>query len=203
MGNRHDLALYDSKAPLAPQIQDVDVTVDHGGGRSTRKMADQARSVKLWQILGTGFDHFDVAYWRAKGIPVANTPGQFSGVGLSEIALMYILMLSRGWHEMQVNLRRRVRCEPVGQELEGRRLLMLGFGASGRELAHRAKGFGMRLSAIDVRKIPQKERRQFGLEAVGAPADLDRWLPECDFLSLHLHFNRTHAKSLTGAASDC
>ena len=149
--------MYDSKAPLAPQIQDVDVTVDHGGGRSTRKMADQARSVKLWQILGTGFDHFDVAYWRAKGIPVANTPGQFSGVGLTEIALMYILMLSRGWHEMQVNLRRRVRCEPVGQELEGRRLLMLGFGASGRELAHRAKGFGMRLSAIDgCARFPRK-----------------------------------------------
>ena len=188
VGGRHDLVFYDPKAPLGPQIQGVGAVVDPGSG-GTHEMADQASSVKLWQILSTGFEQFDLGYWKAKGIPVANTPGQVSGAALGETVMMHILMLSRGWREMQANLRRQVRWDPVGQELEGRRLLMLGFGGSGRELARRAKGFGMLLSAIEIRKVPQKERRQFCLEAVGKPADLDRMLPECDFLSLHLHVN--------------
>ena len=185
---RHDIVFYDPKAPLGPQIQGVGAVVDPGSG-GTHEMADQASSVKLWQILSTGFEGFDLDYWKAKGIPVANTPGQFSGPALGETVMMHILMLSRGWHEMQANVRRQARLLPIGQELEGRRLLILGFGGSGRELARRASGFGMLLSAIEIRKVPQKERRQFGLEAVGKPAELDRMLPECDFLSLHLHLN--------------
>jgi lactate dehydrogenase-like 2-hydroxyacid dehydrogenase len=40
--------------------------------------------VKLWQVLGTGSEKLDLAYWRQKKIPVANIPGQFSSVALAE-----------------------------------------------------------------------------------------------------------------------
>ena len=36
-------------------------------------------------------------------------------------------------------------------------------------------------------------RHEYGLEAAGTPDDLDRMLPQCDFLSLHLHSERKHA----------
>src|SRR5215471_436314 len=78
-----DLTLYDQRLSLSRQFEGIDVVLDHGGSMGTRSMADVATSVKLWQILGTGIDHFDLEYWKKKGIPVANCPGEFSGVPLA------------------------------------------------------------------------------------------------------------------------
>ena len=189
VSGRHDLSLYDQNVPLLPQFAGVDVVLDHGGSMGTRAMADVAGSVKLWQILGTGIDHFDLEYWHRKGIPVANCPGEFSGVSLAECALMFMVMLSRHWYQTQENLRRGTLYVPVGNELENRRLGLVGFGASAQELAHRAKAFGMRISAIDIRDISLDEQQKFGIEFAGKSADLDRVLAQSDFLSLHLHLN--------------
>ena len=189
VSDRHDLFLYDQNAPLLLQFEGVDVVLDHGGSMGTHAMADVAGSVKLWQILGTGIDHFDLVYWRRKGIPVANCPGEFSGVPLAECALMFMLMLSRHWHQTQENLRRGVLYIPFSSELESRRLGLIGFGASARELASRARAFGMRISAIDIRDISLEEQREFGIEFAGKSADLDQVLAESDFVSLHLHLN--------------
>jgi phosphoglycerate dehydrogenase-like enzyme len=192
VGERHELKIYDSDQPLLPQFEGIDVVVDFGGSMGTRPMADVAAagSVRLWQILGTGFDHFDLAYWKEKRIPVANCPGVFTGIPLAECAMMFILLLARHWYEAQDNLRQRTMYQPLGHELENQRLGLIGFGASGRELARRAYGFGMRMSAIDVRDVPPKEREQFGLEFAGKPEDLDRVISESDYLSLHLHLNK-------------
>ena len=91
--------------------------IDQGGSLGTRAMADASGSVKLWQILGTGFDKMDVAYWHARNIPVANTPGPFSAVPLAECALMYMIMLSRRWHYAQEHLRQGVFYVDFGREL--------------------------------------------------------------------------------------
>jgi phosphoglycerate dehydrogenase-like enzyme len=190
VSGRHDLSLYDKSLPLLPQFEGVDVVLDHGGSMGTRAMADVAGSVKLWQILATGIDDFDLEYWRNKGIAVANCPGEFSGVALAECALMFMLMLSRLWHQTQENLRGGVLYIPIGSELENRRLGLIGFGASARELAGRAKAFGMKISAIDIRDISPEEQREFGLEFAGKSADLDQVLAGSDFVSLHLHLNQ-------------
>ena len=193
IGARRNFALLDEQAPLPPQFSGVDVVVDQGGAHGTRAMADLGASVKLWQILGTGFEKFDLAYWKQKKIPVANTPGQFSADALGECAMMFILMLARRWHETQTNLRESQFYSPMGRELAGARLLLIGFGASAQALAARALPFGMRISAIDVREVSEAERREFRLEAVAKPQDIDRLLPECDYVSLHLHLNaETH-----------
>jgi phosphoglycerate dehydrogenase-like enzyme len=189
LGGRHNFTMLDEQAPLAPQFAGVDVVVDQGGVHSTREMADVGTHVKLWQILGTGFEKFDVAYWKEKRIPVANTPGQFSADALGECAMMFILMMARRWHETQVNLREGRFYLPMGRELGGARLLLIGFGASAKALARRAVGFGMKITAVDVRDIWEAERREFGLSEVGKPEDIDRFLPQCDYVSLHLHLN--------------
>jgi glyoxylate reductase len=189
IGPRHDFVLFDEQAPLENQIAAVDVVVDQGGAHSTRVMADMAGTVKLWQILGTGFEKFDLVYWRQKKIPVANTPGQFSAAALGECALMFMLMLARRWHETQANLHRGCFYTPMGRELEGARLLLIGFGASAMALAARARPFGLRVSVVDLREVSEAERREFNLADVGKPADIDRLLPESDYVSLHLHLN--------------
>ena len=187
IGDRHELRLLDRAAPLAPQFQGVDVVIDHGGSAGTREMLALATSCKLWQVLGTGLDHFDLEHWRAQRMPVANCPGPFSAVALAECAMMFILMLTRRYPVAVQGLQIGRMYEPLGQELDGLKLALIGFGASGRELARRAGPFGLRLSAIEVRDVGPAERQEFGLDFVGRPADLDAVLAEADIVSLHLH----------------
>ena len=186
----HDLRILDYGRPLAPQFEGVTAVIDQGGSAATREMANLAAGkVGLWQILGTGFDRFDLAYFQSKGIPVANCPGPFSAVALAECAMMLILMLSRRYPESRQNLDRSHMYEPVGREVEGQRLGILGFGASDIELARRALGFGMKIEAIDIREVGADEVEEYQLDFVGKPQDLDAAIPRWDFLSLHLHLN--------------
>jgi D-3-phosphoglycerate dehydrogenase len=189
LADGHDFELLDLTAPLGPQLADADVVVDHGGQCRTREMAEACSSAKLWQILGTGFDHFDVALWKSLGIPVANCPGAFSAVSLAEGAVMLMLMLARRYPVAAERLREGRMYDTMGSELDGLSLGLVGFGASAKALAVRARAFGMRLSAIDVRKVGTDEIAEHGLSWVGRPAELDEMLGSSDVVSLHLHLN--------------
>ncbi len=189
IGDRHDLRIFDHALPLAPQFEQVEVVIDHGGSVGTRAMLHAAGAARLWQVLGTGLDHFDVAYWQAQGMPVANCPGAFSAAALAESALMMTLMLARQYTAAQQVLRAGQLYQPMGRELGGLRLGLVGFGASGRELARRAAPFGLRVSAIDIRAVGAEEAREFQLEFVGGPADLDQLIAEADVLSLHVYLS--------------
>ena len=185
VGARHDLRIYDHAAPLEPQFRGMRAVLDNGGSVGTRPMYDAAVDARLWQILGTGIDHVDVAYMKTRGFAVANCPGQFSSVGLAECAMMFMLMLARRYREAAANFDARVRYKPMGGELEGRVLGIVGLGASGQELARRARAFGMRIRAVDVRPPGEAVLAGIAPEFVGTPADLDRLVRESDFLSLH------------------
>jgi phosphoglycerate dehydrogenase-like enzyme len=189
----HNLAIYDREKPVIEQFAGVEAVLDTGGSVGTREMYDAGEDVLLWQILGTGLDHVDIAYMKTKRFAIANCPGQFSGVGLAECAMMYILMLARRFHETQANFQAGVLYKPTGMELEGKVLGIIGFGASGQELARRARGFGMRIRAVDVRPIDPEILAELQPEFMGTPDDIDRLAQECDFLSLHLHLTaETH-----------
>lgn len=69
----------------------------------------------------------------------------------------------------------------IGFELYGKKLGVAGYGAIGREVAVRAKAFGMEILAYDPYMPADK------IEADGARAvDLDTMLAESDMVSLHL-----------------
>lgn len=69
----------------------------------------------------------------------------------------------------------------IGFELYGKKLGIAGYGAIGREVAVRAKAFGMEILAYDPYMPAEK------IEADGAKAvDLDTMLAESDMVSIHL-----------------
>ncbi|MEM7133985.1 MAG: NAD(P)-dependent oxidoreductase [Chloroflexota bacterium] len=191
--NRHTVRVLDYNQPIAPQFDGIDVVIDHGGSAGTREMVDAATAARLWQILGTGIDHFDLDYWKTTGMPVANCPGTFSAVALAECAMMFILMLTRRYPVARAELDAGRLYEPMGLEMVGLKLGIVGFGASGIELARRAKPFGLEISAIDIREVDKDEQDEFGLAFVGKPDTLDKVVAESDILSVHLHLNaETH-----------
>jgi phosphoglycerate dehydrogenase-like enzyme len=187
VGQNHALSIFDHKLPLEGQFHDVDVVIDHGGSMGTRAMADAAHSVKLWQVSGNGIDHFELEYWRAKGIQVANCPGELTGVPLAELVIMFMLQLSRNWRQSQKNLETGVMYAPFGSELSGRTVGLVGFGATARQVAVRANAFGMCTIAIDVRHVSEAEQAEYQTTWVRTPDHLDELLAQSDFVSLHLH----------------
>lgn len=69
----------------------------------------------------------------------------------------------------------------IGFELYGKKLGIAGYGAIGREVAARAKAFGMDILAYDPYMPAER------IEADGAkPVDLDTMLAESDMVSIHL-----------------
>ena len=120
---------------------------------------------------------------------MANCPGQFSSAALAESAMMFILMLARRYRQSADNFASGVLYQPLGFELANQSLGIIGLGASGQELARRAKAFGMKILVIDVRVIESQILAELQPDFMGSPSDIDQIISEVDFLSLHLHLN--------------
>jgi D-3-phosphoglycerate dehydrogenase / 2-oxoglutarate reductase len=186
IGGKHAVSLYDAARPIAEQMREVWVVVDQGGW-GTHAMVDAAAAagVKLWQVIGTGLDHLDVNYILGKGMPLANTPGIFSGVALAEHAIFLMLCFAKNLRQSESNVRSGVFFYPETEELQGKTLGLVGFGASGRELAKRAWALGMRTLAVDPFEVPRSELDEYHVEFFGGPEKLGKLLAEADYLSLH------------------
>lgn len=182
-----DVTVHDHDQALEPQFEGIEVVVDQGG-HATPAMIDvgAAAGVGLWQVLGTGLDHTEVAHIHSRGIALANTPGQFSAVALAEHALLLILALAKRLPEAEANCRIGRMYHPIGDELGDQTLGIIGLGASGGELARRAGALGMRLRAVDVVAPPAERLRKLGIEQFAALDGLDDLLRESDYVSLHV-----------------
>jgi phosphoglycerate dehydrogenase-like enzyme len=187
VAGRFPVELYDTNRPFAEQLAGVEVVVDQGGW-GTRAMADASAQagVKLWQVIGTGLDHLDIGYFNDRGLPVCYSPGFLSGIGLAEHALMFMLCLVKNWSVTQKNVHSGVWYHPMTEELHGKKLGLVGFGGSARELAVRAWAMGIEISAIDVVDVPASILSEHHVSYFGGTQDLAKLLAESDFLSIHV-----------------
>jgi len=184
MADKHEVTLFDPEGHIPEQFGSAQVIVDQGGWAS-HEMVDSAKAVKLWQVIGTGLDHLDVKYILDKKVPLANTPGVFSGIALAEHALFFMFCFAKNLHLSTSNLRSGVFYHPMNDELEGKTLGLVGFGASGRELAKRAAALGMRVIAIDALPTAPEILREHHIDFFGKPEEIDKLLAEADYVSLH------------------
>jgi phosphoglycerate dehydrogenase-like enzyme len=190
LGTRWELAILDHDAPLPPQFEGVRVVVDQGGW-ATQEMIDAGAGAGalLWQVIGMGLDHSEVDHILARGIRLANTPGQFSAIALAEHALFLILCFAKRLRELERNVRAGVVWQPMTEELPGQTLGVVGLGASGRELARRARALEMRVVAVDPVAIGDDVLAAHGVEWCGGTERLDELLQQSDYVSLHVPLN--------------
>jgi phosphoglycerate dehydrogenase-like enzyme len=192
--------VFDTELPIASQMRGKSVVIDIGGwGRAEHVRAAAAAGVQLWQVFGYGLDHLAYDEIVAAGIPLARTPGSTTAVALAEHAMFLLLSVEKQAAEARRALELGEFWNGDAGELAGKTIAVVGLGASGGELARRARAFGMRVLGVDVVDIPQSTLTEMGVSSCVGIDRLHDVLAEADVVSLHLPlFDDT--RHLVGAA---
>jgi len=141
-------------------------------------------SIRMIATFSVGTDHIDIPAAKAKGIAVSNTPDVLTDA-TADVTLLLMLGAARGasWGDRMVRGNRWPApslVSPLGLDVSGRRLGILGMGRIGQAVAARACGFGMELH------YHSRKRLSASLEQGGKfHARFEDMLPHCDFLSIN------------------
>lgn len=174
-----------SEKELLALIVDIDGVIC-GDDQFTKRVLDNAPKLKVLSKWGTGIDSIDQEAAQIRQIAVRNTPNAFSDP-VADSAMGYLLCFARGLVTMDRRMKAGLWDKPPGRALNESCLGIIGLGNIGQAMARRAKGFGLRVLAADIRVIDGAIASEFDIELV----DHDRVLAEADFLSLHCDLNPT------------
>ncbi|MBV8216692.1 MAG: hydroxyacid dehydrogenase [Verrucomicrobia bacterium] len=147
----------------------------------TKRVLDAAPRLKVISRHGVGYDNIPVSACTARGIAVT-VVGGVNAISVAEHTWFLILAAARSGVELDTATRRGdfgIRERVTGLELSGRNLLIIGFGRVGKQVAARARAFGMNISVFDPYlqgELP-KDVRLF--------ASLEGALREADVVTLH------------------
>ncbi len=162
------IRIRDTSRPVTAEVAGADVILPSNCRIDAAAIAAAPR-VRLIQQPAAGTEGIDLAAAAARGIPVCNVPGANSS-SVAEAALFLILALARRLPAARRAFAAREIGAPLGIELRGKTLGIIGLGRSGTRLAEAAAGLGMR-----VRSIRSAATRAELLDLLGA----------CDFASIH------------------
>jgi phosphoglycerate dehydrogenase-like enzyme len=181
LGTPLQVVEVDPSRPLEAQVGEAQALIP-SMARITAAVIAAAPRLKLIVQFGAGLEGVDRAAAEARGIPVRNVAGA-NAQAVGEVALFLMLALARRLPEHRRSFENRVVGDPVGTELLGKTLGVVGLGATGRALARMARGIGMRVIAV---RRSGGEGKDPDADWVGGTGDLDRLLAEADYVSLHL-----------------
>lgn len=167
---------------MLEHIPDIEILIVHFAPVSSQVI----KNGKMLKIIGCtrgGLENINVEIARKRGIAVINAPGR-NADAVADLTIGLILALVRKIVSLHSMLRKGVwksfNREQLPYDLRGKILGIIGFGHVGREVAERAKAFGMRILAYD----PYVEREtilRFGVK----PIDMDNLLRDSDIVFLH------------------
>lgn len=124
---------------------------------------------------GAGIDTIDVAAASSLGVFVSNCPGKNS-IAVAELVMGFLLSCDRRIPDQVADLRAGVWNKgeySKARGLHGRRLGIVGLGQIGREIAVRARAFGMRVIAWS-RSLTHEEAERLGVVYAQTPLEVAR-----------------------------
>lgn len=138
------LRCWDRARPLVDELAAAppDVLLPSNARVDAAAIAAAVPRLRLIQQPAAGVDAIDLVAAAAHGVPVCNAPGA-NQVAVAEAALLLLLLCARRWPVARAQFERGVIGAPVGVELAGSRLVVLGGGRTGSALASRARALGM------------------------------------------------------------
>ncbi len=207
-----DFTIVDHRQPLLPQLADAEIIVN-GFGNIGKTIIDKCPNLRLIQQTGIGIDNVDVSYCTSKSILVANIP-LANAVSVAEHTIFLMLYLAKnikGKISTSVNgnddvipssglLSERIP-NTLGSEIQGKILVIIGLGATGLEVAKRAKSFGMNVIAVTKSpflKKPGEVDKAYYVNSLGGSEILSESLSRADYVSLHTSLTE-ETKNMIGA----
>ncbi len=143
------VATWDRRTPLVDVVGDVEVLLPSNALIDAAVIAGAPR-LRLIQQPAAGYEGIDLGAARAAGVPVCNAP-RTNHTAVAEAALLLLLLLARRWPAAQAAFACGEIGAPIGHELAGRTLGIVGPGRAGTALADRARALGMHVRLLDRR----------------------------------------------------
>lgn len=140
--------------------------------------------LRLIAKYGIGLDKIDVAAATEHGIPVTFTPG-VNHTSVAEHVFALLLALAKNLVDQVNDCRKGLWARRIGTELFQKKIGIIGLGRVGREVAVRAKAFGMSVCAYDV-YWNEDFARELGVERCASVKEL---LSMSDIVSLHTNLS--------------
>ncbi len=134
------------------------------------EVIEHAPKLKVIVRAGAGYDNIDLEAATKHGICVMNTPGQNSNA-VAELVFGMVIMMCRNQYN-----------GTSGSELKDKSLGIYAFGQVGRNVARIAKGFNMKVEALDV-FVPDAVIEAEGVKPLH---DVKELFSQNDFVSLHI-----------------
>ncbi|MDR1732563.1 MAG: 2-hydroxyacid dehydrogenase [Synergistaceae bacterium] len=156
----HDLILESIKGhdvdtangeTVRDKIVSADVLVTRPGAPVSEELLRGGVRLKLQQQWGTGLDGIDRKACRDLGIAVCNTPSRGTGnaEGVTEIAILHMLLLCRKYAFAAENAREGRLFSPRGVSLWRKKACIVGLGNLGETIAERLAALGMTLRGVN------------------------------------------------------
>lgn len=171
-----------SEDALCDIIGDFHAIVVRSATKVTALVIDSAPKLKVIARAGAGLDNVDIVTAKAKGIEVVNSPAA-NTMAVAEHTMGLMLALVRHLSEADYSLKHGEwkKSALMGTGLHGKTLGIIGFGRIGREVACRAKAFGMNILTNQRRHTPELALGD-NVQAV----DLIDLLKQSDVISIHV-----------------
>jgi D-3-phosphoglycerate dehydrogenase len=169
-----------NEADTLALVGDVDGYIC-GDDAITRKVLEKARpKLKVLSKYGIGVDKIDVKSATEFGIPVLFTPG-VNHTTVAEHNFLLLLALEKNFLFHTDSTRSGGWKRKTGHELLEKTIGIIGMGRIGKEVAIRAKAFGMKIMGFDV-YWDDKFASEHGVKRANT---LDEIFKESDYISLH------------------
>lgn len=159
------------------RVAEAEIVIVRSKTKVDKAMIDKAPKLKFIIRGGVGVDTIDVDYAKSKNIAVDNTP-EASSLAVAELAFAMMIALPNHIAEADASMKQGkwLKKELERTELFGKTLGLVGIGRIARELAVRAKAFGMKVIAYD-KYVASSDAAEM--------TTLERVLAESDYISLH------------------
>lgn len=186
-----DAGAMDGEA-LARAIGNADAVMA-GMERYSAAVLSRLPNLKLISRRGAGVDNIDMGAAQRQGIRVANTPGVTSAA-VADLTMLFILAFDRQLGAHDALMKQGIWSKILADGLVGKTLGLVGFGGIAREVAARAKSFGMQLLCY-YRNREEAAERACGIQY----APLDELLAKGDYVSVHVPLTE-QTRAMFGAA---
>ena len=179
-----------SEDEIIEKVAHAEVLISGVNVPVTEKIIRSNPELKMIANVGAGTNNIDVETARELNIPVTNTPGDYSIISTSELALALMLAVSRNILSNQEMVQNRdfpgwqVMGYLGGDQVSFKKMFIMGFGRIGQEIAKYGKVMHMDVMYYDIQEIDPEVQKELNAR----PVSIEEGLKEADYVVLQMKY---------------